>query len=284
MSYKLKKFETELKDIERNYQIKNYHNQNKNTAIILNDYFLKNFDNDNSLKYQEKNEYEEDEYSELAGNKNYIKNINKNPKIKYSNKIRYSEDRNDFKKKWKTEICHYWEMNGYCQYGDNCSFAHGIEELNQRKMSHNYKTKPCKQFFELGYCTYGARCQFSHKLFDESINNLKNKKKISYLEILTNFNNSSNQINFEILKRPRLMTFENITSCTLEESEKNRIELYEDILALKIRKNEEGKESIFSFDTNDECSEYNSKIKNKCNIFNFNKENDKIKRLRFISV
>ena len=276
MSNKHNKFETKSNVIDRKDKSKNYHN-NKN--IIFNEYTLKKINN--SLKNKEKYEYEEDEYSELAGNKNYIKNY-KTSKKKYYNKIRYSEDRNDFKKKWKTEICHYWEMNGYCQYGDTCAFAHGNEELNQRKLSNNYKTKPCKQFFELGYCAYGARCQFSHKLFDESKNNLNNKKEISYLKVLTNFNNSSNQIDFEVLKRPRLMTFENITCCSLEESERNRKELYEDILALKIKENEEGKESIFSFDTNDEGSEFNYKNKNKDDI-DSSKEEDKSKRERFIS-
>ena len=54
-------------------------------------------------------------------------------------------------------------MNGYCKYGDNCAFAHGENELKNRKISFNYKTKPCKQFFEIGFCPYGSRCQFSHK-------------------------------------------------------------------------------------------------------------------------
>ena len=45
-------------------------------------------------------------------------------------------------------------MNGYCKYGDNCAFAHGENELKNRKISFNYKTKPCKQFFENSFCNY----------------------------------------------------------------------------------------------------------------------------------
>ncbi len=32
----------------------------------------------------------------------------------------------DFKTKWKTEICHFWEMNGYCQFGENVHYFHII--------------------------------------------------------------------------------------------------------------------------------------------------------------
>ena len=77
-------------------------------------------------------------------------------------------------------------------------------------------------------------CQFSHKLLKECEEKKDDEKnEVSYLKILNEFNNSSNQISNEIIKRPRLMTFENIASCTLDEKEKNRLELYEDILAIK---------------------------------------------------
>ena len=225
---------------------------------------------------------EEDDYSGLAGNNSYYKNY-KNQKWKKN--LRHSEDTNDFKMKWKTEICHYWEMNGSCKYGDSCAFAHGYDELNKRKMSNNYKTKPCKQFFELGYCSYGVRCQFSHKMLKECIDENEDRKKgVSYLKILSDFNNSSNEISHEILKRPRLMTFENIASCSLDETEKNRRELYEDILAVK-KKGSEEPEHVFSDDTNDENSEIykNEKDegKNEDNKSNDNIEN---KRERFISL
>ena len=96
------------------------------------------------------------------------------------------EDYNNFKTKWKTEICRYWEMYGECKFGENCAFAHGDSELKQRKLTFNYKTKPCKQFFELGYCSYGSRCQFSHKKesLEGKANDNTEKDKISYLKIL----------------------------------------------------------------------------------------------------
>ena len=94
------------------------------------------------------------------------------------------DDFNNFKTKWKTEICHYWEMYGECKYGDNCAFAHGDSELKQRKLTFNYKTKPCKQFFELGYCSYGSRCQFSHKKEEQKVDEENEDEKVSYLKII----------------------------------------------------------------------------------------------------
>ena len=158
----------------------------------------------------------------------------------------YSEDdysgltvgymKNDFRAKYKTEICHYWEMYGTCKYGDSCAFAHGPEELNQRKLSYNYKTKPCRQFFEIGYCTYGSRCQFSHKKPQNENNEVD---KISYLKILNEFNNSNQEISDDIVKRPRLMTFEDIIKCGNDTKEKNRLDLYKDIINIKEKKEKE---------------------------------------------
>ena len=78
---------------------------------------------------------------------------------------------NDFRKKFKTEKCKFWEINQMCKFGDKvylihnnkCAFAHGNEEIKERCLvASNYKTKKCKQFFECGFCNYGTRCQFSH--------------------------------------------------------------------------------------------------------------------------
>ena len=137
-------------------------------------------------------------------------------------------------------------MNGFCKYGDNCAFAHGESELKNRKISSNYKTKPCKQFFEIGFCPYGSRCQFSHKKeFD-----IKNKNSISYLNSISNFLKSE-KINEELLKRPRLLTFENIFHSQINQTKENRIKFYEDILNVKynnLRLSEASTISEFSFD------------------------------------
>ena len=252
-------------------------------------YKQKNKFNDNKIqnKYEEDSE---DDYSGLAS-----KNIPYPKKEKkQKNFTRFSEDYNDFKTKWKTEICHYWEMYGTCKYGNTCAFAHGTEELNKRKMSSNYKTKLCKQFFELGYCAYGVRCQFSHKKLKEPQKEEENK--ISYTKILNEFNDNNNLISHEIIKRPRLMTFEDITKSAQEIKEKNRLALYEDILEIKKKENEDP-ERVFSEETNDEnsISNYINNLlddDNEEKFFEFNiddytydknSENKEEKRERFIS-
>ena len=189
-------------------------------------------------KLKENPEYEE-EYKGLMCHYpiKHFKNIDN---IHYNEKEKL-EEFNNFRTKWKTEICRNWEMYGECKYGNNCSFAHGDSELKQRKISFNYKTKPCKQFFELGYCSYGIRCQFSHKkndfLRDKNEKNgifCDNNNKISYLKIIKEFlSDDNNNISLELVKRPRLKTFENITRCSLQESENSKLQLYEDIINIK---------------------------------------------------
>ena len=203
----------------------------------------KSFHNSNKKHYQE----EEKEISPLKsiskfGNQQYnldyedeYQGLTYNKKSQnWDNNSYYYEEYNNFKTKWKTEMCRYWEMNGVCKYGDNCAFAHGDSELKKRKLTYNYKTKPCKQFFELGYCTYGSRCQFSHKKEDYKKEKKENgdasDNEISYLKIIKEFLSDENQISHELVKRPRLMTFEKIAKSTLEESQNSKLQLYEDII------------------------------------------------------
>ena len=131
--------------------------------------------NETEIKY-------EDEYQGLVYHPQYTGIIPAG--IIYFVETEKKEDYNNFKTKWKTEICRYWEMYGECKFGENCAFAHGDSELKKRKLTFNYKTKPCKQFFELGYCTYGSRCQFSHKKESENSEENKEKVNVSYLKII----------------------------------------------------------------------------------------------------
>jgi hypothetical protein len=186
-------------------------------------------------KHKESPEHE-DEYKGLMYQYPIINSQNYDNTFHYNEKEK-SEEYNNFKTKWKTEICRNWEMYGECKYGNYCAFAHGDSELKTRKLRFNYKTKACKQFFELGYCSYGIRCQFSHKKEDfirekNKINGIKcDENKISYWKIIKEFlSDENNNISHELVKRPRLKTFENITSCTLKESENSKLHLYEDII------------------------------------------------------
>lgn len=84
--------------------------------------------------------------------------------------------------KYKTEICRNWEIEGSCRFGDECTFAHGDQELHKRAaMPPNYKTKVCKQFTEKPfYCPYGEKCQFLHINRSE-----EPSKQIKYSVMLT---------------------------------------------------------------------------------------------------
>ena len=196
--------------------------------------------NETEIKY-------EDEYQGLVYHPQYTGIIPAG--IIYFVETEKKEDYNNFKTKWKTEICRYWEMYGECKFGENCAFAHGDSELKQRKLTFNYKTKPCKQFFEIGYCSYGSRCQFSHK--KESLEGKKDE--ISYVKILNELNSESKIISHDLIERPRLMVFENMAHSTLEESKSCKLKLYEDFINLKnenlnLKKNEI-KKFKFSEDT-----------------------------------
>ena len=196
----------------------------------------------------QKNNYDseivyEDEYQGLIYHPVY-------PDMAVSNIYYYIErdprdEFNNFKTKWKTELCHYWEMYGQCKYGENCAFAHGDSELKKRKLTFNYKTKPCKQFFEQGYCSYGSRCQFSHKKEELKNDEEKEKEKVSYLKIIEELLSEENTISHELIKRPRLLTFEQITHCSSEESRKSRLQLYEDIIKFKNDKSKKDKNKSY---------------------------------------
>eukprot|EP01017_Pseudomicrothorax_dubius_P027374 TRINITY_DN3145_c0_g1_i1.p1 TRINITY_DN3145_c0_g1~~TRINITY_DN3145_c0_g1_i1.p1 ORF type:complete len:218 (+),score=35.17 TRINITY_DN3145_c0_g1_i1:35-688(+) len=71
----------------------------------------------------------------------------------------------EYKKKYKTELCKNWEFSGTCKWGNKCSYAHGDNELKEKKHLHsNFRTTPCRQFHKNGSCFYGKRCQYVHLL------------------------------------------------------------------------------------------------------------------------
>ena len=146
-------------------------------------------------------------------------------------------------------------MYGECKFGENCAFAHGDSELKQRKLTFNYKTKPCKQFFELGYCSYGSRCQFSHRKDSTSAKSDDTKEKekdnVSYLKVLNELENDDNSVSHELVERPRLSAFENITHSSLDESKSCKLKLYEDIINLKNTKFKLSEDTNYSNISND---------------------------------
>ena len=68
------------------------------------------------------------------------------------------------KRKKKTELCKNYELYHDCYFKDECSFAHGIEELRENFIFPSYKTKLCKSFHENKVCNFGIRCTYSHNI------------------------------------------------------------------------------------------------------------------------
>ena len=117
----------------------------------------------------------------------------------------------DFKIKYKTELCKYYEINGYCKYGDRCAYAHGKENLRLKVTNTSaYRTRKCVQFFEHGYCPYGSRCQFAHQLTTNIINNPYDRK-MSYKKTLETISKIENLENIKkLISKPRLSVFKEI--------------------------------------------------------------------------
>ena len=154
----------------------------------------------------------------------------KKNKKKKGNKSPFKGEAKDFKIKYKTELCKYYECNGYCIYGDKCAYAHGKENLRSKVTNTTaYRTKKCSQFFEQGYCPYGNRCQFAHQLKSNIINNPYDKG-MSYTKILETISKLENAGNIKkLVEKPRLPIFEEF--CKQEEGNESR--LLEDIKKLK---------------------------------------------------
>ena len=152
------------------------------------------------------------EKEKLKEMKTSSKNKNKK-KVQKKNKNKAEITINSFgvNKKYKTELCKYFEIRGYCKYGENCIYAHGEENLRLKVTNTKaYRTKKCDKFFEKGYCPYGNRCQFAHQLASNIINNPYDKK-MTYTKILEIFSEKEKIAYIDnIVEKERLPVFKNI--------------------------------------------------------------------------
>ena len=238
-----KNAEDNKKFIDQIFEINSSQNKNNNINIKYNlipennkiENHIK-FTNKFDLEYNDINDYYNDydskedskdstneintseENLETNNNNNKTNNINKNKnkinkpkKQKKRNKGKFKSTAADFKVKYKTELCKYYEINGYCKYGDSCAYAHGIENLRSKVTNTTYyRTKKCVQFFENGFCPYGNRCQFAHQLSTNIINNPYDRK-MTYkktMETISKFENIGNIK--ELIEKPRLSVFKEI--------------------------------------------------------------------------
>ncbi|KAF5178377.1 Zinc finger ccch domain-containing protein [Thalictrum thalictroides] len=68
---------------------------------------------------------------------------------------------------FKTELCNKWQQTGACPYGENCQFAHGVNELRPVIRHPRYKTEVCRMVLAGDNCPYGHRCHFRHALTEQ---------------------------------------------------------------------------------------------------------------------
>ena len=96
-------------------------------------------------------------------------NIGPNINLKVEHKRYSNQKEKEFffekiKRKKKTELCKNYELYHDCYYGDNCCFAHGLDELRDNISLPSYKTKMCKSFNENKTCNFGNRCSYKHQI------------------------------------------------------------------------------------------------------------------------
>ncbi|KAL3221977.1 hypothetical protein MRX96_029047 [Rhipicephalus microplus] len=67
-----------------------------------------------------------------------------------------------FSSRYKTEMCHHLEEQGFCSFGAGCVYAHSAAELRPLPRHPKHRSQLCKDFHEGGFCSFGARCSFIH--------------------------------------------------------------------------------------------------------------------------
>ena len=106
-------------------------------------------------------------YSKLSSMPNLDSNIGPNINLKITQK-RYSNQKEKeyffakIQRKKKTELCKNYEMFHDCYYKNECSFAHGIEELRENFNEIHSKLQKCISFGNKGFCNFGIRCNYIH--------------------------------------------------------------------------------------------------------------------------
>lgn len=94
---------------------------------------------------------------------------------------------------FKTKMCRFFEAEGKCPYGTDCTFAHTPQELQVASARERRRTRPCLFFFQVsvgtfvvllslsfsllirlsasqeGYCEFGEHCYFLHKLSEDML-------------------------------------------------------------------------------------------------------------------
>lgn len=127
-----------------------------------------------------------------------------NINLKYFKKKYDTEEEKHFitkkiRTKKKTELCKNWEIYHDCYFKNECSFAHGIDELRTDTLVSGSKNRLCKSFQEKGYCLFGKRCNYRHVIKEERLFTYESILNDTCNEIYNEMNKSENK-DISILK------------------------------------------------------------------------------------
>ena len=95
--------------------------------------------------------------------------------------------------KKKTELCKNWEIYHDCYYKNECSFAHGIDDLRKSTTVSGNKNTLCKSFQEKGFCPFGKRCNYRHAIREERLFTYESIIINTFKEMYNEMNKSENK-------------------------------------------------------------------------------------------
>ena len=134
-----------------------------------------------------------------VGESNYPKlsdgpNIN----LKYFKKKYVTDEEKHFitkkiRSKKKTELCKNWEIYHDCYFKNECSYAHGLDELRTDTPVSGSKNRLCKSFQEKGFCLFGKRCNYRHVIKEERLFTYNSILNYNSNEIFNEMNKAENK-------------------------------------------------------------------------------------------
>ena len=146
------------------YNLINENNKIENNIKHINKFDLDYTDINDYYNDPDSREDSKDSTNEINTSEEYLETNNKNSnktknkfnkpkkqKQKKKKQGKFKSTAADFKVKYKTELCKYYEINGYCPYGNRCQFAHQlttniINNPYDRKMTYKKTLETISKF------------------------------------------------------------------------------------------------------------------------------------------
>ncbi|XP_019448103.1 PREDICTED: mRNA decay activator protein ZFP36-like [Lupinus angustifolius] len=89
------------------------------------------------------------------------------------------EDAHDF---YKTQLCRKFS-EGFCTFGSQCKYAHGIAELKpRRQQQQQQQNQLCRMFLHNKQCSYGHNCRFIHVNANQNISHDGSQPQLEKLD------------------------------------------------------------------------------------------------------